>query len=77
MMRENLSAGLDIYHTMNQLPFVNLPVPSQEKVDQVGESIEESTLRCTNSNRRSLRSALVQVIGLIESDREPIYSPQE
>lgn len=40
MIRETLSAGLDIYRTMNQLPFVNLPVPGQEKVDQVGESIE-------------------------------------
>lgn len=40
MMRETLSAGLDIYRAMNQLPFVNLPVPGQENVDQVGESIE-------------------------------------
>ncbi len=40
MMREMLSAGLAIYHSMNQLPFVNLPAPGQEKVDQAGESIE-------------------------------------
>jgi len=40
MLRETFSAGLDIYRTMNQLPFVNLPVPDQENVDQVGESIE-------------------------------------
>lgn len=40
MMREMLSAGLAIYHSMNQLPFVNLPAPGQEQVDQAGESIE-------------------------------------
>jgi len=40
MMREMLSAGLEIYNSVNDLPFVNLPVPGQEKVDQVGESVE-------------------------------------
>ena len=39
-MREMLSAGLAIYRTMNQMPFVNLPAPGQEQVDQVGESVE-------------------------------------
>jgi hypothetical protein len=40
-LRDLLSAGLVIYRSINQLPFVSLPAPSQEQVDQIGESAGE------------------------------------
>jgi len=58
MMREMLSAGLDIYRTMNDLPFVNLPVPDQESIDQVGESVEavQSAVNQLDSEITAFRS---------------------
>jgi hypothetical protein len=40
-MRDTLSAGLSIYHTIDRLPFVSLPAPSQDQVDKIGSSIGE------------------------------------
>jgi hypothetical protein len=40
-MRDTLSAGLSIYHTIDRLPFVSLPAPSQDQVDKLGSSIDE------------------------------------
>jgi uncharacterized phage infection (PIP) family protein YhgE len=40
-MRDTVSAGLSIYHTIDRLPFVSLPAPSQDQVDKIGSSIGE------------------------------------
>jgi hypothetical protein len=37
-LRDLLSAGLVIYRSIDQLPFVSLPAPSQDQVDQIQES---------------------------------------
>ena len=38
-LRDMLSTGLVIYRSINQLPFVSLPAPSQEQVDKIEESV--------------------------------------
>jgi uncharacterized phage infection (PIP) family protein YhgE len=40
-MRDTVSAGLSIYHTIDRLPFVSLPAPSQDQVDKIGSTIGE------------------------------------
>jgi hypothetical protein len=40
-LRDLLSTGLVIYRSINQLPFVSLPAPSQEQVDTLEASIGE------------------------------------
>jgi len=40
-LRDLLWAGVVIYRSMNQLPFINLPAPSQEQVDGIAESAGE------------------------------------
>ncbi len=40
-MRDTLSAGLSIYRTIDRLPFISLPAPSQDQVDKIGSSIGE------------------------------------
>src|SRR4030042_2541276 len=40
-LRDMLSTGLVIYRSIDQLPFVNLPAPSQEQVDKIESSVGE------------------------------------
>ena len=40
-LRDVLTAGLSIYRTIDQLPFISLPAPSQEQVDKVQSSVGE------------------------------------
>ncbi len=40
-LRDMLSAGLVIYRSIDQLPFVSLPAPSQDQVDVLEQSAEE------------------------------------
>lgn len=40
-LRDTLSSGLAIYQSIDQLPFINLPSPSQEQVDKIEASIGE------------------------------------
>ncbi|MDX1437795.1 MAG: hypothetical protein R3335_13355, partial [Anaerolineales bacterium] len=37
-----LRSGVTLYNSIDQLPFVNLPKPSQEKVDEMQASVEET-----------------------------------
>ena len=39
-LRASLSAGVTLYRSINLIPFVDLPAPSQEQVDQVEASVE-------------------------------------
>jgi hypothetical protein len=45
---DTLSSGLAIYHSIDQLPFINLPSPSQEQVDKIEASIGEIQLAVDN-----------------------------
>ncbi len=40
-LRDVLTAGLSIYRTIDQLPFISMPAPSQEQVDKVQSSVGE------------------------------------
>ena len=40
-LRDMLSSGLAIYQSIDQLPFINLPSPSQEQVDKIEASLGE------------------------------------
>jgi uncharacterized phage infection (PIP) family protein YhgE len=40
-LRDTLSSGLAIYQSIDRLPFINLPSPSQEQVDKIEASIGE------------------------------------
>jgi hypothetical protein len=40
-LKETLASGLSIYQSIDQLPFINLPSPSQEQVDKIESSIGE------------------------------------
>ena len=49
-IRDFLTAGINIYRSVNRLPFVDLPEISQESVDQLEQSVAES--RATVQNLR-------------------------
>ena len=40
-LRDVLTAGLSIYRTIDQLPFISMPAPSQEQVDKIQSSVGE------------------------------------
>lgn len=40
-LRDTLAAGLSIYHSIDRLPFVSLPAPSQEQVDKIASTSGE------------------------------------
>jgi hypothetical protein len=40
-LRDVLTAGLSIYRTIDQLPFISMPAPSQEQVDKIQSSAGE------------------------------------
>lgn len=68
-VRDVLTAGLGIYRTIDQLPFINLPSPSQEQVDQLEESVGgiQSTAESLESEIAAFRSGTSDQIGKITS----------
>jgi methyl-accepting chemotaxis protein len=38
---DTLSAGLSMYQTIDRLPFVSLPAPSQEQVDNISSTVDD------------------------------------
>lgn len=68
-LRDVLSTGLGLYRTIDQLPFINLPSPSQEQVDQIEESVGgiQSTADSLESEIAAFRSGTSDQIGKVTS----------
>jgi peptidoglycan hydrolase CwlO-like protein len=67
-LRDNLSAGLAIYHSIDQLPFVSLPAPSQEQVDKIQSSVGDiqSAVDSLQSDITSFRSGVSGKINKVQ-----------
>ena len=64
---DTLSSGLAIYQSIDQLPFINLPSPSQDQVDEIEASIGEiqSTVDNVQAAITSFRSGASDQINKI------------
>jgi chromosome segregation ATPase len=68
-LRDMLSAGLVIYRSIDQLPFVSLPAPSQDQVDKITQSAGEvqSAADSLEAEIASFRSGAGRQIGKVQT----------
>lgn len=52
-IREVLAAGLEMYQAIDRMPFISLPAPSQEQVDKI-----EATINQTQADVAALRQSI-------------------
>ncbi len=68
-LRSTLAAGLAIYRSIDRMPFVNLPAPSQEQVDGIQDVVGEvqSLAESVESEITAFRSGASDQIGRVET----------
>lgn len=67
-IRDLLTTGVQLYETIDRLPFVTLPRPSQEGVAKIEQSIADSRARAEELERNTLafRTGVSAEIGKVE-----------
>ena len=67
-IRDLLTTGVELYQTIDRLPFVTLPTPSQEEIAQIEQSIADSRARAEELERNTLalRTGVSAEIGKLE-----------
>lgn len=75
-VRDTLSAGLTIYRTIDKMPFVNLPSPSQEQVSQIEGSVGavQSAAESVEAEITAFRSGASDRIGKVETGADLLTS---
>ncbi len=75
-LRDMLSAGLVIYRSINQLPFVELPTPSLEQADKIESSVGEIQSAADNLETEiaAFRSGAGDKIGKVETGADSLTS---
>jgi hypothetical protein len=75
-LRDMLSTGLVIYRSIDQLPFVNLPAPSQEQVDKIETSVAEIQSAVDNLQTEiiAFRSGISDRISNVEAAADLVTS---
>ena len=75
-VRNTLSAGLTIYRSIDKMPFVNLPSPSQEQVNQIEESVGavQSAAESVETEITAFRSGASDRIGKVETGADLLTS---
>jgi len=66
---DTLSAGLSMYHTIDRLPFVSLPAPSQEQVDNISSTVDDiqSAVDAVQTSIVAFRSGASDQISKVET----------
>lgn len=69
-IRDLLTTGIELYQTIDSLPFVTLPRPSHEEVAQIEHSIVDSQARAEElkRNTKAFRTGASAEIGKVEED---------
>jgi hypothetical protein len=75
-LRDTLSTGLVIYRSIDQLPFVSLPAPSQDQVDKIEGPVGEiqSAVDSVQTSITSFRSGASDQIGKVETGADLLTS---
>jgi hypothetical protein len=70
-LHDMLSGGIAIYRTINQMPFVNLPGPSQEQVDNIEKEADEIQSAADNLEKEiaAFRSGTSDKINKVETEQ--------
>jgi hypothetical protein len=68
-LRDRLATGMAFYRTISRMPFVSLPAPNQEQVDQFEGSIAgiQSTVDGLQKDVATFRSGAADQIGKVEA----------
>jgi hypothetical protein len=75
-LRDKLTTGMALYHAIDQLPFINLPAPNQEQVDQFEGSVAgiQSAVEDLHTDIAAFRSGVADRIGKVETGADSLTS---
>jgi hypothetical protein len=75
-LRDVLTAGLSIYRTIDQLPFISMPAPSQEQVDKIQSSVGEiqSSVENVRTEVAAFRSGISGRITNVQTGADSLTS---
>jgi len=73
-LRDTLTAGVDFYRSIDRLPFIKLPAPSQEQIDKFGGSIAEieSSVDSLKKDVAAFRSGAGDQIGKVQTGADSL-----
>jgi predicted PurR-regulated permease PerM len=75
-LRSFLAAGVAIYHSIDRIPFIDLPSPSEEQVGNIQETVGEIQSLAENVETQitDFRSGVSDQIGKVESGADAVTS---